>query len=590
MKNIDRKKLKKFMLWFLFLSTFGVAGGITFLFSVIVPYEQFLSDQGTSQRKIDGILKYFVIGWVLFGFFVSFLYYRFLLRKKERFIPAAIIAFLTTIAAGTVTYLFFSANSTVVIASQGDVEVVGERFTFGPYPTMEDLERLKEEGYDGVITLLSPANPIEVPPLEKEKGNAKKAGITLHHYPMLPWVGDNKESIEGIKALVNEDDQKRYYVHCYLGRHRAGIVQEMIAAETGLNLGSQVFLLPTIFERGKVFHYNNQELIIGPYPTDAEWLTYITRRGVKEVISLISPESSRVEEEKKITEEVGIELTFMPINKNEPTVPQLQEIVNYAKSKDHKVYIHDFMTSQYIYQLEALLSQNNHAIDETFVTNESLLMVGSKFILGADSTAENVTSLKNAGVTSIISLTEDSGLTKTAASQNMPITNFSVNNETEITELYKIAKKLLEMNETLYIYDTNSLRLNMMHSLLTHLSYGWGRDLLTANFNEPHFKEVDINYNSIVGPPLSEEQWQNSILKNGVHTVMMIYSPSLITEETFQQQKKLAEKYGVEFESLPLPDDYRNSIAERLNKQNTSMYIMTAEEVSEFIAAELSDH
>ncbi|RBW68706.1 hypothetical protein [Bacillus taeanensis] len=137
MKNIDRKKLKKFLLWFLFLSTFGVAGGVTFLFSVIVPYEQYLSDQGASQRKVDSILKYFVVGWVVFGFFVSFLYYRFLLRKKERFIIPALIAFLTTIAAGTVTYLFFSANSTVVIASQGDVESYGKKTMKKPFSVIK---------------------------------------------------------------------------------------------------------------------------------------------------------------------------------------------------------------------------------------------------------------------------------------------------------------------------------------------------------------------------------------------------------------------------------------------------------------------
>jgi hypothetical protein len=36
-------------------------------------------------------------------------------------------------------------------------EIINNQFSIGPYPELEQLKKLKDEGYDGVISLLHPA-------------------------------------------------------------------------------------------------------------------------------------------------------------------------------------------------------------------------------------------------------------------------------------------------------------------------------------------------------------------------------------------------------------------------------------------------
>lgn len=123
------KRLKNFSLWFIFLATFGFAGGGYFLLFLIVPFEEWLVNKGVSQSQIDNLLSYFVYGWIIFGFLISFLYFIFFV-KKNRKIVSYVLVFFTTLNAAFVFYLFMNTDSAIVAMSRGEVEQTTDQLTF----------------------------------------------------------------------------------------------------------------------------------------------------------------------------------------------------------------------------------------------------------------------------------------------------------------------------------------------------------------------------------------------------------------------------------------------------------------------------
>lgn len=170
----------------------------------------------------------------------------------------------------------------------------GTVFTFGPYPDEETLQRLKDHGYTDVVSLLHPAViPFEPVLLAKERVAAAAVGINLLHAPMLPWIGNNEESLELIRNLARNAIGK-YYIHCYLGRDRIGVARRIIEAEArglvaplapGVALASVDHL-----ERGPVKQLDPGVFLI-PYPTDEEFLSFLLGGDIEHVVSLLDPDN-----------------------------------------------------------------------------------------------------------------------------------------------------------------------------------------------------------------------------------------------------------------------------------------------------------
>jgi len=225
---------KKWLLILLFLGGFGFAGGGSFLLFALVPFEHSLVTRGWTQAQINHTLSFFVYGWFVFAFLVTYLYAR-LTLSKGRLRAAGSIALVVVVAAGFVFYEFLHSRSAFVSGSQGRIEEVSETLSFGPYPDDERLIELKRQHYDGVITLLHPAIPFEKILLDEEEKNGKKVGIAIYSFPMLPWISENKPALDSIWALLQKPG-KRYYVHCYLGQHRTILVRRMAGFGTGPEL------------------------------------------------------------------------------------------------------------------------------------------------------------------------------------------------------------------------------------------------------------------------------------------------------------------------------------------------------------------
>ncbi len=354
--------LLRLFLALMFLATLGFAGGVLYLLFFLVPFEQWLVDSGVSQGTIDVALDVMILGWVLFGFLVTLLYARLFLRRGRGLLGGVAVAVASVAAAGAVFFLMLD-NSLLAAAGQLGQQSAdkGQRLVFGPYPDAERLEELEDKGYDGVIALLSPKVPFERVLLQQEEDNGKSAGIRVYSRPMLPWITGNEASLEAIKALAAQED-KQFYIHCYLGKHRVDIVRQELEAEAPDPTEKEVDL-PYRFERGRVMTYEGERIILGPYPTEEEWFEYVLRRDVDEIVSTLDPDNPDdapwIEEERKIAEENGLKFTLMPLDSLSPDPAATQKAVRHVRDADGKVYVHDFLAAERFEALERGLGQRD---------------------------------------------------------------------------------------------------------------------------------------------------------------------------------------------------------------------------------------
>lgn len=342
-KGMDRKAFfARAFLALAFLATLGFAGGVLYLLFFLVPFEQQLVDRGVSQDTVDLVLAALVLAWILFGLAATAVYGRLLLRR-EGLLPAAGVAGASVVAA-CVMFFFLLDNDFMAAAGQLGQQSTqgGQRIVYGPYPDAEQLEELRDEGYDGVITLLSPTLPFERVLLDKELKNGREAGIRVYSRPMLPWVSGNKDSLSEIRKLAAQRD-RQFYIHCYLGKHRVDLVrQDLGAAEAR----AQDVALPDRFERGRVVPFDDGRVVLGPYPTDDEWFEYVLRRDVEEIISTLDPSNPDdrpwIARERRIAEENGVKFTLMPLEAD-PAPEAVERVADRVAASDRRIYVHDFL-------------------------------------------------------------------------------------------------------------------------------------------------------------------------------------------------------------------------------------------------------
>ncbi|MGB3681613.1 MAG: hypothetical protein WA990_03925 [Rubrobacteraceae bacterium] len=344
---------------FLFLSLFGFSGGVLFLLFFMVPVEARLKDSGMGQGVIDIIMSLLTFGWVAFGFLVTAVFSWFLISHRRSLLPATGVVGVVLLSAFAIFYFLLDTNTMIAMGNLNEQTVESERLTFGSYPDLQRLEELEDQGYDGVITLLNPSIPFERVLLEEEKANGKEVGLEVHSFPMLPWISANGDSLRGIDNLVNSND-KRYYINCYLGEHRVDLVRDRIMEDepSGAEMKSND-PVPEELERGPLAAFDEERIVIGPYPTDEEWFDKIVRQDIKEIVSTLDPDNpddaARIKEERKIAEEYDMTFTLMPLDPQSPEPAEVREIALYAWELDYRVYIHDYSSGPRFDSLNATL-------------------------------------------------------------------------------------------------------------------------------------------------------------------------------------------------------------------------------------------
>lgn len=234
-----------------------------------------------------------------------------------------------------------------------------KRLTFGSYPDIEKLGQLDDQEYDGVIALLNPSTPFERVLLDEEKTNGKEIGVKVYSFPMLPWVSENGDSLQGIESLVGKDDG-RYYIHCYPGKHRVDLVRQRLANDkVGDVAADKEDPLPDELERGPLVSFEEERTALGPYPADEEWFNELVRQNFEEIVSTLNPNDPKdvpwIEKERKIAKENDLTFTLMPLNPDSPDPSKVREIAIYTRGLDHRVYIHDFSGGKRFDSLNATL-------------------------------------------------------------------------------------------------------------------------------------------------------------------------------------------------------------------------------------------
>lgn len=223
------------------------------------------------------------------------------------------------------------------------------RFAFGPYPERSDLERLKREGYTAVVSLLHPAvAPFEPALLERQREAARRVGIELIHVPMLPWVSRNREALETLRELADEESG-RYYVHCYLGRDRVNLARRALGQleEGGERPSAVRDLLPGFpLERGEIVALDEDVFLTG-LPTDEELLYYVANAGVDHVVSLLDPRNAEnlpwIRGEREALENLAVPLHEAPLANPRPDPEAVEEAVALVRSLEGRVLVHDFL-------------------------------------------------------------------------------------------------------------------------------------------------------------------------------------------------------------------------------------------------------
>jgi protein tyrosine phosphatase (PTP) superfamily phosphohydrolase (DUF442 family) len=220
-------------------------------------------------------------------------------------------------------------------------------------------------------------------------------------------VSDNHAALERARELLMSG--KRYYVHCYLGQHRTNLIRTL-AAQMELAPEFQLGLRPAL-ERGPMYVYENGRVLVGPYPTDEEWVGKILNYGVREVISVVDgdrPENAQwIGKLKKLGETYGLTVVEKPLDSSFPEAKVTGEIAHYAKSRPHKIFIVGFRNGNWTWALDAALGGGGLRIREE-VGRDSLergkLLRAGSLLFGPLPTDEELAVLRRAGINEFISV------------------------------------------------------------------------------------------------------------------------------------------------------------------------------------------
>jgi protein tyrosine phosphatase (PTP) superfamily phosphohydrolase (DUF442 family) len=287
--------------------TIGFALGFAVLMGPVRWVANYSRENNYSDSREALLIKGLIGVFIILSFIVSLLLSSGVIKSKSKYTKIVIPVVCLALAVFAVSKLLNPQNLKGLASARTNTD--NKQFTFGSYPTIDELETLKNEGYTSVISLLHPAvTPFEPVLLEEEKVNCKKVGLSIISIPMLPWVSDNEEALNKIKQLAKSNEGK-YYVHCYLGKDRVNVVKRIIST-----YNKSVEFVPeksnarslesvTSFERGAITQIS-KGVFFTPYPTHEEYTGYLVAGGVQQVISLMdttdNEQKGRIDEERKL--------------------------------------------------------------------------------------------------------------------------------------------------------------------------------------------------------------------------------------------------------------------------------------------------
>ena len=111
---------------------------------------------------------------------------------------------------------------------RGEVREIAPGVFGGPYPTEAELRLLARNGVVEVISLMDPESVVEASLVKEEKKLVADKGLMFRNFPMDFQDMNSPKSAEGLEqalSRISARGAQKIYVHCYLGRHRVGLIE-----------------------------------------------------------------------------------------------------------------------------------------------------------------------------------------------------------------------------------------------------------------------------------------------------------------------------------------------------------------------------
>lgn len=146
--------------------------------------------------------------------------------STEKKIWAITAVFIALVAYGV--WNLFQPDRFPMSFARGEVREAVPGVLIGPYPTADELKVLKRNGVREVMSLMDPESVAESALVRSEKELVLKEGLVFSNYPMDFKDMNGARSAKGVEDAVDRLSRRgntKVYVHCYLGRHRVGLVE-----------------------------------------------------------------------------------------------------------------------------------------------------------------------------------------------------------------------------------------------------------------------------------------------------------------------------------------------------------------------------
>lgn len=555
---------KNWILTFIFFGAFGFALGVACLFLVNVPVEEILKRQKISQVLINVAMSGIVLIWAGVVITATLAFHRHIALMPERRRLGIALLFLLIVIAGGIFALLLSTDNKIVATFRGSQVQRGSKFMIGPYPEEERLRQLKQEGYEGVISLLSPTIPFEKLLLDREMQAGEKIGLRMYSFPMLPWISGNESSLNGIKELV-EREKGPFYIHCYLGKHRADLVASTL---TG---ASKNYLYPDGLERGRLYYYQDGRVILGPYPSDEEWFHLVRRGQVQEVISYLDPgipeEALLIEKETKICAESGLEFKLLPVRVQGNQVTGLAEVLTQVIASKNKVFIHGYgvdIKSKIIdASLHSGIAISTLSSFTSIIKGGKTYPINQNLILGPDPDVTEIAMLKVIGF-NCIAISRESSLTPAATAKAI------------ITDI--VGKK-----GAIYISGFKSEKdMELIQRIL--LARFYGIDSMNLKVSG---QDITVMGRSLFIGLMPNSEELNVLALQGIATILYPQEDDVKPDQSLGESQRMVEAQGLNFQLVRFEAGNVNDILEAVSRDYNPCYIAADSRVRMEIAQDV---
>lgn len=276
---------------------------------------------------------------------------------------------------------------------------------------------------------------------------------------------------------------------------------------------------------------------------------------VKEVISLLGTGHSFREQGEQVSKEMNMIYTEMSLPQNYE-LADLQKIIDYIKTREHKVFVYDFNRSTALQELEALYSYGKtiHPLAKGTKNSNQALSVGAKYMVGPALNEQQKERLKAIGIEQFVDVQGD------------------------LAQSYQQIKAIIAQEKLTYI-STLAENKEAVYKIVHGMVYGY-EDYFSAQDAGLLDGQAYVDVRNLTyGPIITEEQMLEFIIPNGIKKVLYLHVAATTSEQELQQIKMLFEKYKVDLAVYPIGEGYEKTIIPIINAEQGSNYLMMDEAV-----------